>query len=409
MAGRSARTRDGVGPGAGLAWLLGILGAMGPLSTDMHLPGVPDLAASLDTTDALAAATVPVCFAGFALGQLVVGGLTDRWGRRRPILVCLALFTLTGALCALAPTIEMLLVVRFFQGVAGAGTLVAVRAAVRDHATGTAASKLYSQMSMVSMLAPIFAPLLGGQVLRFTSWRGLFWAFTLISALLFVLALVKFRESLPPERRRAGGGHARLLLRVLRHPGFGQHVALALCQGVILFSYITMSSLYLRDSHGLGPQQYSLVYALNGAGMVLSHFVNSRFVTRWGALNTLTGSVIGYSIGCTMLLASVVTHAPLPLVICSLFVVMTSLTASMPNNMALSLVPFGAAAGTASALLGASQQAAGAVVPPLALAIGTSGLVMALTMFVAAVLGLVQVLAVVRPALRSGQERPAFE
>lgn len=386
--------------GPGLTWTLGLLGAMGPLSTDLHLPGLPDLAESLDTTDALAAATVPVCFAGFAIGQLVVGGLTDRFGRRRPVLICLLLFTLTGALCALAPTIEVLLVARFVQGLAGAGTLVAVRAAVRDYAQGSAASRLYSQMSMVSMTAPIIAPLLGGQVLRFTSWRGLFWMFTVISAALLVLAFAVFKESLPAERRRAAGGHLRMLVQVTRHPGFGQHLVLALCQGTILFSYLTMSALFLRDDYGVDAQTYSILLGINGVGMVLAHFANTRLAPRFGALHSLTGSIVGYGSGSLLLLVCVLAHAPLPLVAASLFVTLSALTVSMPNNMALAMLPFGAAAGTAAAVLGASQQIAGAVVPPLAVSIGTNGVVMATTMLLASLVGVVQVFAVVRPRLR---------
>ncbi|UDY23524.1 multidrug effflux MFS transporter [Nocardioides sp. Kera G14] len=389
----------------GLTLSLGALAAMGPLATDLNLPGLPEMAQSLHTSDALAAATVSVCFAGFALGQLMVGGLTDRFGRRRPAVVSMGVFTLTSALCALAPSIGWLLVFRFCQGVAGAGVQVAIRSAIRDYAKGSAAARLYSQLSMVSMTAPILAPILGGTVLRFTSWRGLFWALTVICALLFVLALVRIEETLPPSHRRIGGGHVRTLLAVARHEGFGQHLVLSVCQGVILFTYITIGALFLRHEYGVNAQTYSYLFAINGAGMVLGQAFNARLVTHWGSLRILTGSIIGYATGCTVLAIAVLTHAPLPLISAAMFVTLTTLAASTPNNLALAMVPFGAAAGTATSLLGATQQLAGAIVPSLAAVIGTSGRVMVLTMLCAGLVGVVQLFTVIRPRARAGAVR----
>lgn len=387
--------------GVPLTVTLGLLGAMAPLATDLQLPGLPDLTASLHTSSSLAAATVSVFFGGFAVGQLVVGGLSDRYGRRRPILICSALFALTGALCAMAPTIWLLLAMRLLQGLSGAGTVVCVRASVRDYAHGSAAARLYSQLSTVSMTAPIIAPLLGGAVLRFTSWRGLFWVFTVLSLALFVLAVFMVEESLPPERRRTGGGHLRMLVQVVRHRGFPQHLVLSVCQGVILLSYLSMGALFLRHDYGVGAQTYSYLFAINGAGMVAGQALNARLAMRWGSLTMLTISIVGYSVGCTLLVTAVLVHAPLALVAASQFVTLSTLTISVPNNMALAMVPFGSAAGSAVALLGATQQLAGALVPSLAAAIGTSGRVMSTTMWLAAAVGFVQIFAVLRPRLRT--------
>lgn len=392
---------------ARLILTLGLLSALAPLATDLQLPGLPDLAASLHTSTSLSAATVSVFFGGFAVGQLVVGGLSDRYGRRRPILVCSALFAITGALCAMAPNIQSLLAVRLLQGLAGAGTVVSVRATVRDYVVGSAAARLYSQLSTVSMTAPIVAPLLGGAVLRFTSWRGLFWVFTALSVALFLLAVLAVEESLPPERRRAGGSHLRVLVQVARHPGFPQHLVLSVCQGVILLSYLSMGALFLRQDYGVGAQTYSYLFAINGAGMVAAQAVNARRAVRWGSLTMLTVSIGGYSLGCTLLLTAVLTHAPLALVAVSQFITLTTLTISVPNNMALAMVPFEGAAGSAVSMLGATQQLAGALVPSLAAAIGTSGQVMSVTMWLAAAVGFVQLFVVLRPRLRAAASCPA--
>lgn len=407
----TATTTRPVGSGLGLRLTisLGVLAAMGPLATDLQLPALPALARSLHTSDAMAAATVTVCFAGFALGQLIVGGLSDRYGRLRPIVICLAVFALSGAACAFAPSIGWLLAARLLQGLSGAGVQVTVRATIRDHAQGTAAARLYSQISMVTMTAPILAPLLGGAVLQFTSWRGLFWVFTVISVVLLVLAVTTVKESLPPERRLAPGGQLRTLGRVLRHHGFGQYLVFSMCQGIILFTYVSMGSLVLQGDYDISAQTYSYLFAINGLGMVLGHFVNARVVHRWGSLNTLTGAILGYTTGTVLLTVSVISHAPLFFVAASLFVILASAAISMPNNMALAMVPFGGAAGAAVSLLGATQQLAGAIIPSVAAAIGTSSRVMATTMLIAALIGVVQIFGVVRPRALTGSAAPDFD
>ena len=386
--------------GTGPTLTLGLLSALAPLATDLQLPGLPELAASLDTSTSLAAWTVSVFFMGFAIGQVVVGGLSDAYGRRRPVLVCSALFALTGALCAVAPDIETLLVARLLQGLAGAGTVVSVRAAVRDRAVGSAAARLYSQLAMISMTAPVVAPLLGGAILQVTTWRGLFWVFTAISLGLLLLAMLRFEESLPVAQRRRPGGHVTILVQVARHPGFAHHLVLSTCQGVVLITYLTMGALFLRQDYGVGAQLYSYLFAINGAGLILGQAVNARLVSRVGSLNMLTISIVGYTTGTALLLAAVLVHAPLPVVAVAQFVTLSTMTVSVPNNMALAMIPFGGAAGSAVALLGATHQLAGALIPSLAAVIGTGGVVMAGTMFAAAAIGFAQVFLVLRPRLR---------
>lgn len=400
-AGTTSRTMPPRSIPLRLTLALGLLSALAPLATDFQLPALPDLATSLHTSNALAAATVSVFFGAFAVGQLVVGGLSDKYGRRRPILISLTLFGITGALCAVAPSIQILLAMRALEGLAGAGTVVSVRAAVRDYAEGSAAARLYSQLSTVSMTAPIVAPLLGGALLRVMSWRGLFWVLTALSVALFVIAFAIVDESLPKERRRSGGGHVRVLWQVIRHPGFAHHLVLSVCQGAILVSYLSMSALVLRHEYGVGAQTYSYLFAVNGAGLVAAQALNSRVVSRHGALTMLTVSIVGYSIGTSLLLVAFLAHAPLVLVASSLFVTMSTMTISVPNNMALAMVPFAAEAGSAVSLLGATQQLAGALIPSVAAAVGTNGRVMATTMWLAAVIGLIQLFTVLRPRLRT--------
>lgn len=396
-------------PGLGfkLSITLGLLSAMAPLSTDLHLPGLPDLARTLDTSNALASATISVNLAGLALGQLFIGSLSDRIGRRRPLLACLVLFSLTGALCAIAPNIWFLLVMRFVQGLAGGGSVVIARTSVRDHATGVRAAKIFSQVSIIFLIAPVLAPVIGGQVLRFTDWRGLFWVFTAITAGQLALGYFVMKESLPRERRLpAGSSQLKTLGMVIRRKGFGQHLVMSACQGTILFSYITMSPAFLRDSYDVGAQAYSAIFAANACGMVVGNVISSRLVTRIGALNMLTTSVCGYIVATSLLMVDVLLRAPLPFVLAPLWLVLTTFSPSNPNNMAIAVTPMGDAAGTATAILGGVQQLSGAVVPILvSLAFGTSGRVMALTMWGAAIIGIFQLFTVLRPALGGARRR----
>lgn len=398
---------DSVSVGLSVTLMLGLLSAIGPLSSDMHLPGLPQMAESLNTSDALVASTVTVAFAGFAVGQLIVGGISDRFGRRGPLMVCLALFTLSGAACAMAPSIEFLLVARFIQGLCGAGGVVSSRAAVRDYAQGSASAKLYSQLAAVAMIAPVVAPILGGLTLQVTTWRGLFWALTAISFAIQVAAFFLFRESLPPEKRQRGKGQIRLMWRVVRHRGFGPHLVMCVCQGTVLVSYLTMSSLFYQREYGVQPQTYSYIFAAGAAGMMLGHMVNIRIGSRWGALAMLTRSATTYWLSSIGLLIAIAAHAPLWLVIVLLWLTVMALAPSMSSNMALAMIPFGAAAGTASALLGATQQMAGAVFPSVAVGAGSSGTVMAATMVAASTVAVIQVYAFVRPSIKRG-DRVSF-
>jgi len=185
--------------------LIGALSAFAPLSIDMYLPALPALAAELGTDAAIIGLTLTACLIGLALGQLVAGPLSDRLGRRRPLLVGLAAYTVASLLCAMAGEAPALIAFRFAQGMAGAAGIVISRAVVRDLHTGSALARFFALTMLVNGLAPILAPIIGGQLLLLTSWRGVFVVLAVIGALLFLAVLFRLRESLPPERRRTGG------------------------------------------------------------------------------------------------------------------------------------------------------------------------------------------------------------
>src|SRR6478735_10443455 len=214
----------------------------------MYLPAFPEIASDLETRASQVQLTLTACVAGLALGQLLIGPLSDRLGRRTPLIAAMGTYAGASVLCALAPSAPVLMGTRFLQGLAGAGGVVIARAVVRDLHSGAAAVRLFSSLMLVTGLAPILAPLAGGQVLNLTSWRGIFWVLTVLSALIALLVTFGLRETLPPERRSTPGlGRTLEIMRTLLKDRWfvGHGLAGGLGFGA-LFAYISGSSFVLQ-------------------------------------------------------------------------------------------------------------------------------------------------------------------
>ena len=353
--------------------LLGSLSALAALSLDMYVPGLPIMAANLRTTASATQLTLTACLIGLALGQLFVGPLSDTLGRRRPLLIGMALYTATSILCALAPTIWLLIPLRLAQGAAGGAATVIATAAVRDRGeNGTTTAKLFATLMVINGIAPIAAPVFGGQLLHWTTWRGVFLVLGGIGAVLLLASFFLFGESLPAERRRTGsgtGGEARTLLpvyrRLLRDRVF---LGCLLGNGLALggmFGYISGSPFVLQDIHGLTAQQYSLVFASNGAGIVLGSQLSRWFVGRFGARRLMLAGLIGVTAGGVGVLLCALSGAGLPALLPALFVNVASLGLVLPNAGALGLAKHGDVAGAAASLLGPTPYILGALASPL--------------------------------------------
>lgn len=365
--------------------LLGALTGAAPLVTDFYLPALPDLARSLGTTEVAAQLTVSVSIVGLALGQLVAGPLSDRIGRITPLRVGVLLLTITSFLCAVADDIGTLLVLRLTQGLAGAATLVVARAVVRDVYDGVRAARIFSELILVMGLAPVVGPVAGGQLLRVTDWRGIFVVLGVLSALLLVATVLMLEETWTPRAAGSATGFGLLL----GDRGFRGFLLLSGCLGVVLFSYISMSSFVLREDYGVGPSAYSWIFGANAIGMIVGGQVNARLVDRHGPARMLR---IGLSLlagAATCLAVALAASAPLPVMLVPLWVVLCGLGLSFGNATALALMPHGNVAGSASALIGTSQFLCGATVPPLLSIGGTTGPAMGLSMAVAALVALV--------------------
>jgi DHA1 family bicyclomycin/chloramphenicol resistance-like MFS transporter len=361
--------------------ILGGLSAFAPLSIDMYLPALPRLTVQLSTTASAAQLSLTACLVGLAAGQLLAGPLSDVFGRRRPLLVGLVCYTLASVLCAFAPNVWALVALRLVQGLSGAAGVVLSRAVVRDLRSGTAVAKLFATLMLVNGIAPVLAPTIGGQLLRFTSWRGVFVVLTVVGAGLLVAVLVGLPETHRPSRQRAGTGPAasRVGLRdtgrafrvLLADRGF---LGLALASGCVsgaMFAYISGSSFVLQDVYGMSAQRFALVFGGNAVGIVVAGQVSARLVDRFGPAALLRTGAYVCAGGAALLLVAVLTGAGLALVLPALFAVVASVGLVSPNATSLALAEHGRIAGSASAVLGVLQFVVGGAMAPLVGIAGT--------------------------------------
>ncbi|MFJ7218229.1 multidrug effflux MFS transporter [Amycolatopsis sp. NPDC098790] len=379
--------------------ILGGLSAFGPLSIDMYLPALPRMAADLHAADTTVQFTLSAFIVGLALGQLVVGPLSDSFGRRRPLLVGLVLYVVGSVLCAVSPDAWLLVAARLVQAVGAAAGIVIARATVRDLFDGTAMTKFFSTLMLVSGLAPILAPLIGGQLLNWTSWRGVFVVLTAFGALL--LAVVAF--FLPEPSRVRSPARLGQVMRTYGRLALDRSFAgYALASGLLfasMFAYISGSSFALQGVYGLSPQAYSVVFGVNGVGIVLAGQLNGRLVGRVSERALLLSGLLLGVFGGALVLVAALTRAPLAFLLVSLFLLVSSIGLVMPNASSLALASHARSAGAASALLGVLQFVVGAVATPL-VGLGGPGTAvpMAATMAGFAALALVAYLTLARPA-----------
>lgn len=362
-----------------LVVILGSLSAFAPLSIDMYLPAFPAMSAGLRTGPSSIQLTLTACLIGLALGQLVAGPLSDTLGRRTPLLVGLLVYTILSSACALAPSVSALVALRFLQGLGGAAGLVIAGAAVRDRYAGVAMARFLSTLMLVNGVAPVLAPVLGGQLLRVVSWRGVFVVLTAIGLALLLACAAWFEESLPPARRHRGSlagtlRSFRLLLADRAFTGYALAGGLAFAA---MFAYISGSSFVLQDIFGLSPQAFGLAFATNAIGIVAVGQLNGRLVGRFAPRRLLAVGLWLAATGGAVLLAAVLAGWGLPAILPGLFAVVASVGAILPNTRALAMIHYPDLAGTASALLGVLQFAVGGLVAPL---IGLGGTGTALPM-----------------------------
>ncbi|WP_051681931.1 multidrug effflux MFS transporter [Cellulomonas sp. HZM] len=391
-------------PNAKYVLLLGLMCALPAISNDIYLPSLPDVARDLHTSATAAQLTMTAMMLGGAVGQLVIGPLSDRLGRRTPVLVGVALHVVTSLLCAVVPSIGALVGLRVLQGFFNASASVVAMAVIRDRFVGAAASGLISRLMLVIGIAPLFAPSIGGAIAGEWGWRAVFVALAVFGATLWVIVWRRLPETLPAERRRGSGIRTALTGygTLLRDRHF---VALALLPGfgtAVLMSYVVGSPFVLMEGYGLTAQQFAWLFAINGIGLVGGAQVNAYLVRRVAPIR-IVRVVLPVSLALTLgLLTLAITGAGgLPLLLVTLWLILAMVNFAPPNASAIALSRHGEIAGTAAAFIGATGAAIGGVISPLTSLLGGDALAMAVVMVGSAATALV-VLALATPAYHRG-------
>jgi MFS transporter, DHA1 family, multidrug resistance protein len=375
---------------ARLLVILGALSAFGPLTTDVYLPALPALAHHFQTAVSSVQLTLTACVLGLAIGQVLVGPLSDTLGRRRPLLTGLAVFTLASVACAVAPAVWILDVARLVQGLSGAAGLVISRAMVRDLYGGIEAARFFSTLGAVISVGPIVAPAIGGGILLFVAWPGVFVFLAFVGAALFAAVFLGTEETLPRRRRRPASLKLALSTyrELLTHRRFMAYAMSAALAFAALFAYISASSFVYQRVFGVSAQVYGLLFGLNGLAILASNVVNGRLVRVHPPAVLLSYALRANATVGALLAIAGVSGLGAAAIIPLLFAFAGTMGFIMANAITLSLEGERERAGSASAVFGFLQFTAGAAVAPLVGLAGTSAASMGIAMGAAGVMAL---------------------
>ncbi|WP_307860770.1 multidrug effflux MFS transporter [Curtobacterium flaccumfaciens] len=357
---------------------LALIVGVSPFATDMYIPALPAIARDLGTTPGAVQLSLTAFLVAFAVGQLLVGPVSDGIGRRPMLVVGTALFALASVGCALAPDVVTLVVARVAQGLAGAAGAVAGRAMVSDVTSGTRMAKVFGTLAAINAIGPVVAPLAGGAVLTIGTWRLMFVVLAVLGAVFFVAVVLRFRETLPPERRggigfAANGQRIRELLAI---PRFRAYVLSGVLSTVGFFAYIATSSFVFQSEFGFSEGLYTLVFATNASMMIVTTLLFGRLVGRFSEDALLTLGLVVGTVGATAVLASALLgFGPVP-VWCSLAVVTAAWGFVLPAAMTRTQHVGAAHPGTAAALQGGLTFGIGGLGTPIAGALGGTALAM---------------------------------
>ncbi|MGN7199651.1 multidrug effflux MFS transporter [Arthrobacter sp. SAFR-044] len=384
--------------------MLGALAALPALTTDMYLPSLPAVEADLRTTQTAVQLTLSGTLVGGGLGQLVIGPFSDRFGRRLPLLIGISLHVAISLLCSITPNIETLTGLRVLQGFFNAAAAVVALAVIRDRFVGSAAAQLLSRLMLVIGVAPLLAPTVGQAIAALWDWRAVFYALALIGVVLVAIVWKFMPETLPEDSRSPG--HPRHVAgaywSLLRDRHF---MALAVIPGLglaLIMSYVVGSPFVFQNEYGFTAQQFALVFALNGAALVLSAQLNAALVRKFPPVRLLRTALLVQLGLALVLLAVVATGAGGPIgLVAGLWLVLSAQGMIPANASVLALHNYGHMAGTAAAVIGALQSGVAGLVSPLVGLLGGNSLSM-VTVMIGSCTVAVLVLALGTPAYRKG-------
>lgn len=347
--------------------LLGALTAVGPFTIDMYLAAFPQITSDLHTGPAAVQLTITATLIGLALGQLLLGSISDAIGRRKPMLTGLALYIAASVGIVFVTSVELLTALRFLQGLGAAAGMVLSMAIVRDRFEGIQVGKAIARLMLVVGVSPCVAPLVGAQFLRLGSWRDMFIALAVLASVLLVAAVFMLKESLPAQLRRSGGVVAatRSYVELLRDPLF---LGLALLGGFTmasLFTYISSASFVFQDGFGLSATQFAIIFAAGGITFTIGTQLNGALLGRVAPERILGGAVLGaLVITGAMVVTSVVGLGVWPVIVL-LVANMLAVGMLLPAISSIALDRNAHRAGSAAALIGATQFGIGAATAPI--------------------------------------------
>jgi len=377
----------------GLALLLSMLSMLGPLNIDMYLPSFPMIARDFGTSASLVQLSLTSCLLGLAVGQIVIGSISDAKGRKKPLLISISLFSIASLICAVAPNITILVIARFLQGFTAAAGVVLSRAVVRDVFSGKELTKFFSVLMSINAFAPLIAPMLGGAILLlpFAEWNTIFYTLSIIGLFVVVLMAFRLKESLPPEKRTPSSiGHSlRTMGSLFKDRSF---IGYALTVGFIhggSFAYVAGTPFVYQDIYHVTPQVFSILFGINGIAIILGSFSIGRLSDKFSVRGLLKVAVTLALSATTILLIMAILQGPLATIVIPIFIFMFSIGMVVTSAFTLAMKNQGHRAGSASALVGMFPLVLGSIVAPLVGINETTAVPMGLILFVSSLIGFV--------------------
>lgn len=350
-----------------LALILAAFSALGPFTVDMYLASLPQIMDFFGTNASMIQASLTASLLGLGLGQMVMGPLSDSYGRRTPLLISMMLYIVSSIACAFVPNIESFIVLRFIQGVAASAGLVISRAIARDRYSGVEMTKFISLLTMISNVAPLISPNAGSAVTSFSSWVGVFVFLGLLGILLTGITIWGLEESLPVQYRVPGNFRAlmRNYNRLFRDRTF---IGYALVNGILfagVFAFVAGTPFIYQNIFGVSPQLFSILFAMNGLAIMFGSQVVKRVAGRLTERSIFRFGLLLSFISTFAILIAVLSKGSLPAIFVSTFLFAISIGIISPVSVTLAMESHGHIAGSASAVLGTFQFALGAITSPL--------------------------------------------
>ncbi|WP_337031271.1 multidrug effflux MFS transporter [Paenibacillus illinoisensis] len=357
---------------AGLALLLGLFSTLGPFTIDMYLPAFPEIAATFNTNASLVQFSLTACLLGLGAGQLVMGPLSDAYGRRTPLLIAMAAYIICSLACAYAPNIGLLILFRFTQGFSASAGIVISRAIARDLYSGHELTKFFSLLLLVGNLGPLAAPIAGSGVLSFTTWIGVFISLSVLGVFLWAMTKWRLKETNPPERRVAPNFKLQLrnygqLLRDRKFVGY------MLAQGIMtagVFAYVAGTPFIYQNIYGVTPTVFAILFASNGISLIIGSQLVGRLAQRISEQTLLLSGLWLALVASIAALMVTLAHGPLFALVIPLFFFVCSIGITSTAAFPLAMESQAKSAGSAAALLGVVPFLLGALVAPL---VGVAG------------------------------------